>query len=162
MNSIDTGILIITVLSCAFGLWRGLVKEVLSLLSWIAALMVARIYSEYLSGLMVNMIENESIRYVTAFAILFIVVMMLGTLLNHLISKLLTITGLKLADRVFGGVFGIARGVIIVLVIMFITSPFLSESPMWENSSLVPYGMDLIERSKIFIGDLSIMENTAT
>ena len=158
MNEVDIAILVVIGLSCLFGLWRGLIKEVLSLVTWIAALLVARVYSQTLSDLMTGMIENEGARYVAAFASLFVIVMMLGTLLNHLMSKLLTISGLKFADRVFGGVFGGARGVIIVLVIMFITSVFVSETQRWQQSVLIPYGMDLIERSQIFIGDINSVE----
>jgi membrane protein required for colicin V production len=155
MNEVDVAILIVIGLSCLFGLWRGLIKEVLSLLSWVAALLIARVYSQYLSDLMTGLIENEGARYVAAFAALFVIVMMLGTLLNFLFSKLLIVSGLKFADRVFGGVFGIARGVIIVMVIMFITSVFVSETERWQQSVLIPYGMDLIERSRIFIGNFN-------
>ena len=154
-NQVDIVILIITVLSSAFGLWRGLIKEVLSLLTWIAALLVSRVYSEPLAGLMTGMIQNDGIRYVSAFAILFVIVMMLGTFLNFLMSKLLSVTGLKLADRLLGAVFGVARGVIIVLVILFVTSVFVSETELWQKSQLIPYGMDLIEKSQVFIGDMN-------
>ena len=154
-NQVDIVILIITLLSSIFGLWRGLIKEVLSLLTWIAALLVSRVYSEPLAGLMTGMIENDGIRYVSAFAILFVIVMMLGTFLNFLMSKLLNFTGLKLADRLLGAVFGVARGVIIVLVILFVTSVFLSETELWQKSQLIPYGMDLIEKSQVFIGDMN-------
>ncbi|NKB31842.1 MAG: CvpA family protein [Pseudomonadales bacterium] len=160
MNGVDTAILIVTTLSCAFGLWRGLVKEVLSLLTWIAALLVARVYSAALSEILVNVIENSSVRYVAAFAMIFVVVMMLGTLLNHLFSKLLTITGLKLADRLLGGVFGVARGVIIVLVILFISGVFLSETEQWQQSTLIPYGLAMIEWSRIFIEDFNSVNLT--
>ena len=159
-NQVDIVILIITVLSSAFGLWRGLIKEVLSLLTWIAALLVSRVYSEPLAGLMTGMIENDGIRYVSAFAILFFIVMMFGTFLNSLLSKLLSVTGLKLADRILGAGFGVARGVIIVLVIMFIASMFVSETELWQQSQLVPYGMDLIERSQVFIGDMNSVSPT--
>lgn len=159
-NQVDIVILIITVLSSMFGLWRGLIKEVLSLLTWIAALLVSRVYSEPLAGLMTGMIENDGIRYVTAFAILFITVMMLGTFLNFLMSKLLNVTGLKLADRLLGAGFGVARGVIIVLVILFITSMFVSETELWQQSQLIPYGMDLIEKSQVFIGDMNSVSPT--
>ncbi|MFT4815277.1 MAG: membrane protein required for colicin V production [Pseudohongiellaceae bacterium] len=159
-NQIDIVILIITVLSSAFGLWRGLIKEVLSLLTWIAALLVSRVYSEPLAGLMTGMIENDGIRYVSAFAILFVIVMMFGTFLNFLMAKLLNVTGLKLADRLLGAGFGVARGVIIVLVIMFITSMFVSETELWQQSQLVPYGMDLIEKSQVFIGDMNSVSPT--
>ncbi|MFT7470145.1 MAG: membrane protein required for colicin V production [Kiritimatiellia bacterium] len=159
-NQVDIVILIITVLSSAFGLWRGLIKEVLSLLTWIAALLVSRVYSEPLAGLMTGMIENDGIRYVSAFAILFVIVMMFGTFLNFLMSKLLNVTGLKLADRLLGAGFGVARGVIIVLVIMFITSMFVSETELWQQSQLVPYGMDLIDKSQVFIGDMNSVSPT--
>ena len=159
-NQIDIVILIITVLSSAFGLWRGLIKEVLSLLTWIAALLVSRVYSEPLAGLMTGVIENDGIRYVSAFAILFVIVMMFGTFLDFLMSKLLNFTGLKLADRLLGAGFGVARGVIIVLVIMFITSMFVSETELWQQSQLVPYGMDLIEKSQVFIGDMKSVSPT--
>ena len=159
-NQVDIVILIITVLSSAFGLWRGLIKEVLSLLTWIAALLVSRVYSEPLAGLMTGMIENDGIRYVSAFVILFFIVMMFGTFLNSLMSKLLSVTGLKLADRLLGAGFGLARGVIIVLVIMFIASMFVSETELWQQSQLVPYGMDLIEKSQVFIGDMNSVSPT--
>lgn len=159
-NQVDIVILIITVLSSAFGLWRGLIKEVLSLLTWVAALLVSRVYSEPLAGLMTGMIDNDGIRYVSAFAILFVIVMMLGTFLNFLISKLLNVTGLKFADRLLGAVFGVARGVIIVLVILFVASMFASETQLWQQSQLIPYGMDLIEKSQVFIGDMNSVSPT--
>ena len=154
MNEVDTAIIVVTVLSSLFGLWRGLVKEVLSLLTWVAALVVARVYSEPLAGLMLNLIESSSLRYVTAFALIFILIMMLGTLINHFLSRVLTITGLKLLDRLLGTVFGLARGVIIVLVVMFITRVFVSETEQWQQSLLIPDGLALIEWSRIFIGDV--------
>ena len=154
LNQVDIVILIIMVLSSAFGLWRGLIKEVLSLLTWIAALLVSRVYSEPLAGLMMGMIESDGIRYVSAFAILFVIVMVLGTFLNFLMSKLLDVTGLKFADRLLGSVFGLARGVIIVLVILFVTSMFVSETELWQQSQLIPYGMALVEKSQVFIGDM--------
>ena len=155
MNEVDIAIIIVTGLSALFGLWRGLVKEVLSLLAWIAALLVARVYSDSVANLLVNMIESDSVRYVTAFALLFVLIMMLGTLLNHLMAKLLNISGLKLLDRLLGGAFGIARGGIIVLVILFITSAFVAETELWQQSTLVPYGMGLIDWSRLFIEDLN-------
>jgi membrane protein required for colicin V production len=155
LNQIDTAILIVIAISAAFGLWRGFVKEVLSLLSWIAALLVARVYSVPIAGLLVNMIESESIRCVAAFALLFVIVIMIGTLINHFMAKLLTITGLKFLDRLLGAVFGLARGAVIVLVILFILNVFVSETEWWQESTLIPYGIVMIEESQIFIGDMN-------
>lgn len=155
LNQIDTVIIIVVAISSAFGLWRGLVKELLSLLSWIAALLVARVYGEPLARLLVNMIESESIRYVTAFVLLFVMVIMIGTLINHFVAKLFTVTGLKFLDRLLGVVFGLARGTVIVLVILFILNVFVSETEWWQESTLIPYGMVMIEESLIFIGDMN-------
>ncbi|HAG72493.1 MAG TPA: colicin V production CvpA [Gammaproteobacteria bacterium] len=151
MNEVDAIILVIIGLSCLFGIWRGLVKEVLSLMTWIAALTLARLYSGVFADFMVNLITNESARYVTAFAIVFVLVMMIGTLINHLISKLLTITGLKLVDRLLGGAFGVVRGSVIVVVILFITGAFVNKMPQWQESQLIPYGLSLIEWTQLYI-----------
>ena len=155
MNEVDTAILVVIVLSCVFGLWTGLIKEVLSLLTWIAALLVARVYSEGLSGLFVNVIDNSAVRYATALVIIFIAIMVLGRLLNHKLSKLLISTTLKLADRVLGGMFGIARGALIVMVILFISNLFLSETEPWQQATLIPFVMAMTEWSRIFIADMN-------
>ena len=153
MNWIDASILIIMVLSSIFGIWRGLVREILSLVTWIFALLVARRYSDVLASFLFSSFDNQTISYVVAFALIFIIVMMLGTLLNFLLSKLLMFTGLKFIDRLLGGVFGIARGVIISFIGLFASSFFFSQAQAWQQSKLIPYGQNMIEISRVFIQD---------
>jgi membrane protein required for colicin V production len=160
MTQVDTLILAVIAISSAFGVWRGFIKETLSLLSWIAALLVSRVYSESLAGLLESLIDNPSVRYVTAFSVLFVLIIMLGTALNHFMSKLLVVTGLKTLDRLLGAVFGVARGAVIVLVVLFILNVFVSGSEWWQQSTLIPYGMVLIEESQIFIGDMNAVSPT--
>ncbi|MGA0447333.1 MAG: CvpA family protein [Pseudohongiellaceae bacterium] len=160
MTQVDTLILAVIAISSAFGVWRGFIKETLSLLSWIAALLVSRVYSESLAGLLESLIDNPSVRYVTAFSVLFVLIIMLGTALNHFMSKLLVVTGLKTLDRLLGAVFGVARGAVIVLVVLFILNVFVSGSEWWQQSTLIPYGMVLIEESQIFIGDINAVSPT--
>ena len=153
MNWIDASILIIIMLSSIFGLWRGLVREIFSLVTWIFALLVARRYSDVLANFLFSSFDNQTISYVVAFALIFIIVMMLGTLLNFLLSKLLMFTGLKFIDRLLGGVFGIARGVIISFIGLFASSFFFSQAQVWQQSKLIPYGQNMIEISRVFIQD---------
>ena len=160
MTQVDNLILAVIAISSAFGVWRGFIKEILSLLSWIAALLVSRVYSESLAGMLGSLIDNPSVRYVTAFSVLFVIIIMLGTLLNHLMSKLLVVTGLKTIDRLLGAVFGVARGTVIVLVFLFVLNVFVSESEWWQQSTLIPYGMVLIEESQFFIGDMDALSPT--
>ena len=160
MTQVDTLILAVIAISSAFGVWRGFIKEILSLLSWIAALLVSRVYSESLAGILESLIDNPSVRYVTAFFVLFVIIIMLGTALNHFMSKLLVVTGLKTLDRLLGAGFGVARGTVIVLVVLFILNVFVSGSKWWQQSTLIPYGMVLIEESQIFIGDMNAVSPT--
>ena len=157
MTQVDNLILAVIVISSAFGVRRGFIKEIMSLLSWIAALLVSRIYSGSLASILENLVDNPSVRYVIAFSVLFVIIIMLGTLLNHLMSKLLVVTGLKTIDRLLGAVFGVARGTVIVLVFLFVLNVFVSESEWWQQSTLIPYGMVLIEESQFFIGDMNAL-----
>ena len=158
MNWFDAAILTITGLSCAFGLYRGLIKEVLSLLSWIAALLIAKGYSERLSEMLASLIDGNGVRYAIAFAMIFIVVMMLGTFLNFLMSKILTVTGLKFVDRLLGGVFGIARGVLIVLVVLFVSRIFMPNGEQWQQSVIIPKGLIVIEWSQNLISSFNVYQ----
>ncbi len=160
MTQVDALILTVIAMSSAFGVWRGFIKEVLSLLSWIAALLVSRVYSESLASMLGNLLDNPSVRYVTAFSVLFVFIIMLGTALNQFMSKLLVVTGLKALDRLLGAGFGVARGTVIVLVALFISNVFVSGSEWWQQSTLIPYGLVLIEESQIFIGDMNAVSPT--
>lgn len=158
MNTVDAIIVVITILSSLFGLWRGLIKEVLSLVTWVAALVLARLFSESAAALLAGMIDNEGVRYVVGFTVIFVVVMLAGSLLTHVLTKLLSVTGLRLVDRLLGALFGFLRGVIIVLVALFIVTPFASETDWWQNSVLIPEGLDLIERSRLFIEESGALD----
>ena len=160
MTQVDNLILAVIAISSAFGVRRGFIKEIMSLLSWIVALLVSRVYSGSLASIIENLIDNPSVRYVIAFSVLFVVIIMLGTLLNHFMSKLLVVTGLKTIDRLLGAVFGVARGTVIVLVFLFVLNVFMSESEWWQQSTLIPFGMVLIEESQFFIGDMNALSPT--
>jgi len=154
MHWLDAAFLIVTLVSCLFGLWRGFVREVLSLLAWIAALLIARLYSEPLAPLLGGWVDSAAMQQAFSFAILFIATLLLGALVNNLVAKLINISGLKLTDRLLGSLFGIARGVVIVMVFVYFGSGFFAESPWWTESKFIPHVIDLIERSRIFVTDM--------
>lgn len=151
LNWVDVVMLMITGISCLFGLWRGLVREVLSLLAWIAAILIARLYSASLAPIVGGWIESEAMRHVFAFAVLFIAVLVAGAALNHLVAKLIHISGLKITDRLLGALFGVARGVVIVMVFVFFGAEFFVTEVWWESSIFIPYAIDLIEYSRMFV-----------
>ncbi len=157
MTVADISILIVIAISMLFGLWRGLVKEAFSLLAWVAAVFVAGFFSTPLADLMTNVLDNATVRRVLASAILFILVMFVGTLLGNFMSKLSTAIGLKGVDRVLGSLFGVLRGMIIVLLVLFLTTPFEFSQPWYQDSVLVPYMMVVLEN----VAELADYELTA-
>lgn len=160
MNWLDIVILVVLALSGLFGLWRGFVREVLSLAAWIAALLVARFYAPALMPRLEGFLANEMARYVLAFALLCIGVLILGALINYLMSKLIRAAGLQISDRLLGIVFGVARGVLIVALLVFIAMNFFSTEPWWQASVLLPYVTELIEWSRLFIMDYTGQDAT--
>ena len=149
MTVADISILIVIAISMLLGLWRGLVKEAFSLAAWITAVFVAGFFSAPLADLMTNMLDSATVRRVLASAILFILVMFIGTLLGNFMSKLSTAIGLKGVDRALGSLFGVLRGLIIVLLVLFLTTPFEFSQPWYQDSIFVPYMMIVLENVAI-------------
>jgi membrane protein required for colicin V production len=92
---------------------------------------------------------------VFAFAVLFIATLIVGAMMNHLVSKLIAISGLRLTDRLLGGVFGIARGVVILMVFVFFGANFFAADQWWIESRFIPYGIDLLELTRMYVTDVN-------
>lgn len=139
-NWADWIILGIVVLSCLFGLMRGLIKEALSVANWIIAVLIAVTFRDPLAALLVNQIETPSLRQIVAFSSLFITTLMVGALVNYLIGELVKITGLSSTDRVLGMVFGLLRGFVVVMAILLLIPPIISinQDQWWTESVLIP------------------------
>ena len=140
MSVIDWVILAVLVVSVLISLKRGFIREALSLASWIIAFIVARMFSGNLATLLDGMVETSSLRWIIAFAILFVGTIVIGAMLNHLISEFVRMTGLSGTDRVFGMVFGIIRGVIILVAIVYgLQFTLVPEDAWWKDSTFIPY-----------------------
>ena len=139
LNVFDWILVAIISVSSVFGLLRGFVKELLSLASWVAAFFVARLFSLKLSSFMVDWIDNPQFRLIAAFAILFAATLVVGALINNVFSRLVSATGLTGTDRLFGMVFGIVRGGLLVIVIVSLLSLTpVSNDQWWKNSLIIP------------------------
>ncbi|OMH38696.1 CvpA family protein [Motiliproteus sp. MSK22-1] len=140
MNWADWVIIAVIVVSSLISLKRGFVKEALSLVTWVAAFIVARLFTDNMSALLAGYIETPSARVVAAFALLFIATLFAGALINNFIGLLIRATGLSGTDRVLGMVFGIARGgvLVVVLVALLGMSPAVKDR-WWQQSLLIPH-----------------------
>ncbi|WP_420597614.1 CvpA family protein [Neptuniibacter sp.] len=140
MNWADWTILGIIGISSLISLRRGFAKEALSLLTWVTAFVVARIFSQPLSAVLEPYIETPSVRVSAAFAILFIAILVLGALINKLVSTLVDATGLTGTDRVLGMGFGAARGGLVVVVIVVLIGMSPAVNDLWyRESQLIPH-----------------------
>ena len=138
MNVLDYTILAVMGISALVGLLRGFVRETVSLLVWIAAFWVAMSFSvavaKHLSGFM----HNPSLRVAVAFTVLFVLVLMVGVIINYLLANVLKKAGVGTSDRILGVMFGLARGVMVVALVMILVelTP-LVESAGWRESMIV-------------------------
>ena len=158
MVMVDIIILVVIVLSCMMGGFRGLIKEAFSLASWLGAIVIAGLFYETLSGMMTGLIENDSLRGMAAFGIIFVMTIFVGTLLSNLMQKIMSAAGLKTPDRILGAIFGVLRGLIIVGLIIVVAYPFEFTHSFFDGSFFVPYILSLAEQLESFFGNPEMPE----
>ena len=139
MTIFDYLVLFVLVSSVIISTLRGLVKEILSLLGWIVAFVVANAYGAQLAPLLPQLLPGETARLIMAFVLLFLGVRILMGLLSLAIGAIITATGLSLADRGLGGLFGLARGIVIVLAAVILCGmTSIPQQDFWRNALLSP------------------------
>ncbi|ACR11344.1 CvpA family protein [Teredinibacter turnerae] len=140
MNWADWVILAILVVSSLISLKRGFVKEALSMANWVLAFFVAMTFRDQLSSLLIDHIQTPSVRDMAAFAALFAATLIVGAMVNYLIGELVRMTGLSGTDRLFGMMFGLVRGFVVVMAIILIVPGILpiDQDPWWKESKLIP------------------------
>jgi membrane protein required for colicin V production len=153
---VDWAIIAIIVISCLISLKRGFVKEALSLVTWIVAGVVAWMFGGALSQHLTDFIEMPSARIIAGCAILFVATLLVGALVNFLISELVRVTGLSGTDRLLGMVFGGARGALLVVVLTGLLSLApVQQDPWWQQSSLIPHFLLVADWTKNLIVGLA-------
>ncbi len=138
MAKLDIAILVVIALSAGIGLVRGLVKEVLSLLSWIIAFVVAIYFAGTLAGYLPDTWGSATVRSAIAFVVLFITTLIATSILRWLVTQLVEVSGLSGTDRLLGFVFGSARGVLVCIVVLIGLRQIVEETSWWQASFLAP------------------------
>jgi membrane protein required for colicin V production len=114
---LDWGMLAVLAASFLLGAWRGLVYEVLSVISWIAAFVLAQWAAPQVAAVLPMGGAAEPMRYASAFALVFLAVVFAGGLLAWLTKKLVQAVGLRPIDRTLGAAFGLLRGAVLLLAL---------------------------------------------
>ena len=135
MSALDIAIVVVLVLSMAWGIWRGFVREFMSLAGWVLAFLAANAVAAPLGELLPASWAREEVRVLIGFVVVFVVVLSATTLVAMLLAKLFKAAGLGSVDRTLGGLFGLARGVVILLALTIaagLTSA--PRDPLWKAS----------------------------
>ena len=140
MNTADIIILAVLVLSTLFGLMRGFIREVLSLVCWIAAFWIAWAFGAQVAQLYGGWLDDPAARIVAGYATCFAGVLVVGALAGWVLRTLVKVSGLGGGDRFLGMLFGLARGLLlvtfVVLMLGFTTAP--RDAAWWRQSALLP------------------------
>lgn len=140
MTIFDYLVLFVLVTSVLISMMRGLVKEMLSLVSWVVAFILANAYGATVAKFLPEVVPGEAIRLLLAFVVVFIGVRILMGLLGMTVDALVKVTGMSLADRTLGSLFGLARGLVIVLTAVILCGmTSIPQQPFWKNALLSPY-----------------------
>lgn len=149
MSWLDLVIIGIIALSALISLIRGFVKESISLVTWIVAGLLALRYFSPMAELLEPFIAAPTIRSVAGFAILFVCTLIVGAIVNFIMSQLVSRTGLSGTDKALGVVFGAARGVLIVTMVVLLASLTpMPEAEWWQDSVSVGFFEQLAQWAK--------------
>lgn len=122
-------------ISLLLGMMRGAVKEIFSLASWVVAFLAAKIFSVPLAQVLEPAVTNASLRLLTAFVILFVFALIVMALISLLISAAIKKIGLGPIDRLLGSIFGVLRGVLIMVVLVVLGGmTALPQQSDWRNA----------------------------
>lgn len=136
MHPADVIILGIIAISMLLGVFRGLVREAFSLAGWVAAYVVARMFHAPLEQMLADEITMPSLRLVVAWGGLFLVTLLLAFIAGYMVMSLMEAAGLRGVDRFFGAIFGLLRGLILVLALLVLAAPFVSKDAWWREAKL--------------------------
>ena len=141
---LDIVIIGIVLLSALISLVRGFVREAFSLAVWVLAFWVSWSFFRDLEVPLQAWIDSPTVRLGIAFAALMIATLTVGGLVNYLIIQLVELTGMSGTDRLIGMIFGAARGVLLVAVLVLLAglTP-LPKEDWWLASTLVSYFQEL-------------------
>lgn len=135
MTSFDYSVLLIIGISIVVSMMRGAVREVLAIVGWLAAFYVAKTYATQLIPLLPADIPSDSLKILAAFVMLFLAVLLISSLLCIALSGVLKKIGLNWLNRGVGAVFGFARGLLIVCVLVFLAGlTSLPNDVRWTNA----------------------------
>lgn len=157
MTVFDYAVLATVGLSVGLGWWRGFVYELLSLLGWLAAYFVAKLFAPEVMPYVPDVAPSEVGKTAIAYAVLFVATLIVSGILAWSLSKLAKFVGLGWMDGGMGAVFGLVRGVLLVLVLVSLAGlTDLPQQAFWREA----WSSQVLQNAAFFSRDI-LPENVA-
>lgn len=138
MTVFDYAVVFVVAASLLLGLWRGVVGEIIALTAWIAAFLAAKWWGATVAEGF-STIADPSLRVLAGWLVVFIAVLVAMALLRLALQGMLKALGLTLTDRLLGVIFGVARGLAIVLVLVALGGmTSLPKERWWSDAYFAP------------------------
>jgi membrane protein required for colicin V production len=135
LSAVDWILLAVLGLSLLLGLWRGIIQEVLSLVGWVAAFYVSQMYAPQTAAWLPMEGSSQMLRYAAGFVVVFVAVLVGTALVSWVVKKLISAVGLGPLDRLLGSLFGLMRGVVILLAVtVFVGMTPMRETEAWKQA----------------------------
>jgi membrane protein required for colicin V production len=139
MPIVDWIFLAVLLVSMVVGAWRGLVFEVLSVLSWAVAFVLAQWFAPDVAAHLSLAGAGEPIRYAAGFVVVFVAAIFAGGLVAFLLQKLVAAVGLRPADRLLGAGFGVVRGILLLLAVTVVVGMTPLHTGSWWVEATGPH-----------------------
>jgi membrane protein required for colicin V production len=139
MTTFDWVVVSVIGLSTLLAFFRGVIRELIALIAWVFGLIFALELTPVLGAALPDIFGHPAVRYVIAFTIILVAALLLGALVAWPLSKIVRVAGLGFVDRFLGSIFGLVRGVVLVLAFVFVAglTP-LPRTSWWQSAVLVP------------------------
>lgn len=160
-NEFDYILLALIGLSSLFGLLRGFIREIVSLVSWVAAFTLAIMFTQSLSLYFEQYIKTPYVAQVLSFLLIMICTLVVGFLVNGILRCFISSAGFVVSNHILGALFGVLRGIVISTFIIFLISISAWREAAWLGNSSIASGLRqptawLIEHVKISLPKISL------
>jgi membrane protein required for colicin V production len=136
MPVLDWIVVAVLFVSLVLGAWRGLIYEIFSVLSWLAAFILAQWFAPDVAQRLPMTGSSPAVRYAAAFVLVFLLAVLTGGLIATLARKIFAVIGLRPADRALGAAFGLVRGVVLMLAVTVVIGITPLQSARWWQESV--------------------------
>ncbi|HEY6452497.1 MAG TPA: CvpA family protein [Steroidobacteraceae bacterium] len=158
MNWIDYLLIVLMLFSCIAGLMRGLLREVIALVTWVVAVWAAWSFAALVEGHLGGALGNDVTRIWVARALVFLGVLMVGGTAGLVVSHFVRLSLFSGLDRLLGALFGLLRGLVMIgLLVMLCHAVRMDGEPWWRQSLLVPYAEHAANVLREMVGERKIV-----